>query len=86
MAADIYTHDFIYRLGDGGQFIKGEIEFNHDKKVSFRIKKWSEPLPQELLTAFNEFIERLKLRFDQWEGIKYIVIKEKGYVEPDEVV
>ena len=80
--ADQYTHDFIYRLGDGSHYILGEVEFNKDKKVSYRIKKWAEPLDHETMEAFIGFIQRLKERFDQFDGIKHVQIIEKGYVDP----
>ena len=79
---DQYTHDFIYRLGDGGKYLKGEAEFNKDKKVSYRIQTWSEPMPHDLLNAFSEFIDRVKMRYDQWDGIKLVEIREKGFQEP----
>ena len=79
---DQYTHDFIYRLGDGSSYILGEVEFNKDKKVSYRINLWSEPIQHDTLVAFSEFVDRLKLRFDTFEGIKHVEIIEKGYVEP----
>ena len=81
MAAEPYTHDFIYRIGDG-PFITGEIEFNHDKKTSFRINGISEPMPQEVLVAFTEFIERIKKRFNDFGDISHVEIVKKGYVEP----
>ena len=81
MVADTYTHDFIYRIGDG-PFIVGEVEFNHDKKASFRMNNISEPMPQDILVAFTEFIERIKKRFDDFGSLKHVEIKEKGYVEP----
>ena len=80
--AEIYTHDFIYRLGDGGKYITGEIEFNKDKVVSYRIASWSEPIEHKVIEAFVQFIERLKQRFDEFGNIKHVEIIEKGYVEP----
>ena len=79
---DPYTHDFIYRMGDGGQYIIGEIEFDKDKKVTYRIDKWSEPISQELMEDFTGFVRRLKERFDEYGNIKFVQIIEKGYVEP----
>ena len=76
-----YTHDFIHRI-DGGPYIKGEIELKKDTKVTLRMEGMSEPMPQEVLTAFTEFIERIKKRFDDFGGLKHVEIKEKGYVEP----
>ena len=80
MPIDLYTHDFIYQLGDGGNFLTGEVEFNKDKKVSYRFKKISEPLQHEFMQHFSEFIDRLKLRYDQYNGLKFVQIKEKGYI------
>ena len=80
--ADIYTHDFIYRLGDGGKYILGEIEFNKDKEVSYRITAWSEPIEHNVIEAFVKFVQRLKERFAQYGNIKNVEIIEKGYQEP----
>ena len=82
MADEPYTHNFIYRLGDGGKFCIGEVEFNHDKEVSYRINSWSEPIQHEVLVAFTEFIDRLKQRYDEFGNIKHVEIIEKGYTEP----
>ena len=82
MPVDPYTHDFSYWLGDGGPHIVGEVEFDKDKKVSYRIKEWSEPCQHELIVAFAGFIERAKLRYDEWGGIKLVKIQEKGFTEP----
>jgi len=82
MPVEPYTHDFIYKLGDGGQYIIGEVEFNHDKEVSYRINTWSEPIKHETMVAFTEFIDRLKMRYDQFGDIKHVEIIKKGYVEP----
>ena len=82
MPIDPYTHDFIYQLGDGGKFMVGEVEFDKDKKVSYRFGQISEPLDHELMQHFHEFIDRVKLRYDHWGGIKLVQIKEKGYISP----
>ena len=60
----------------------GEVEFNHDKKVTYRFSELAEPLDHEFMQHFHEFIDRVKLRFDQWDGIKLVQIKEKGYISP----
>ena len=82
MPADRYTHDFSYRLGDGGKFILGEVEFNHDKAISYKITDWSEPMPHKIMVEFTEFIDRVKSRFDEWGGLKQVKIIEKGFIEP----
>ena len=82
MPIEPYTHNFIYRMGDGGKYVIGEVEFDKDKKGSYRINSWSEPIQHEVLVAFTAFIDRLKLRFDEFENIKHVEIIEKGYTEP----
>ena len=81
MPADQYTHDFIYRLGEG-QFILGECEFDKDKKISYRISSWSEPIDHQFLVDFTQFVDRLKLRYDEWGILKHVEIIEKIYHEP----
>ena len=75
---DIYTHDFKVKLGDGGQFIEGEIEFNTDNKISYKMTSWSEPIRAETLKSFNEICETIRVMFEQYGGIKIIRFKEKG--------
>ena len=84
MAIEPYTHDFIYQLGDGSKFMVGEVEFNKDKKVTYRFTNIAEPLDHELMQAFHEFIDRVKLRFETYEGLKLVTIREKGYISPYE--
>jgi len=77
--ADIYTHDFKFQIGDGGQFIEGEIEFNTDGKVSYKMDKFSEPIKAETLAYFNEITELIKKIFHATDpkGIKLIKFKKK---------
>jgi len=59
--AEQYTHDFKFQIGeDGSKFINGEIEFNSDGKVSFKIKDWAEPLLKEDLERFTYIVDHLK--------------------------
>lgn len=79
--AEPYTHNFKFSLGDGGKFITGEIEFNQDGKMSFRMDTWSEPIDEDSLAAFKELTTLLKKIFYEFGGIKKIVVKEKSQSE-----
>jgi len=46
---DQYTHDFVFKVGDGGKFVTGEVEFNTDGKNSYRFETLSQPLQDETL-------------------------------------
>ena len=75
---DIYTHDFKFQLGDGGQFIEGEVEFDTDGKVSYKMTSLSEPIRANTLKKFNELCELMRTIFVEYGGIKMIRFKEKG--------
>ena len=72
---DPYTHEFKFELD--GNFINGEVEFNTDGKVSFKINAWSEPLPIEILNQFSELMAMLKKIYENEGDIKKISIKKK---------
>lgn len=78
MAKEIYTHTFKFQLADGGQFLEGQIEFNVDGKVSYKMESWSEPIQSETLTYFDRVTELLKEIFHGVEpkGIKLIRFKK----------
>ena len=76
MPVDGYTHNFEFKIGDGGRFLVGKIEFNLDGKVSFKMTQWSEPIQQEVLQDFIDLTELLKRIFHSHTGIKEIKFKE----------
>lgn len=74
----LFTHTFEVELkADGSQFIKGEIEFNVDGKVSFDIQETSIPLSKDALHDFTELTDLLQRMFYQFEGIKRIELVQK---------
>jgi len=77
--ADIYTHNFKFQIGDGGQFVEGDIEFNSDGRVSYRIDESSDPLLKETLVYFNRLIDLLKDIYhgNDPAGIKLIKFNKK---------
>lgn len=76
---DQYTHNFKFQIGDGGQYLEGEIEFNTDGKVSYKMSNWSEPIKNGTLGYFTELTELLKKIFHGTDpkGIKLIRFKIK---------
>ena len=76
MPIDQYTHKFEFKVGDGGKYIDGDIEFNTDGKVSYRMKNWSEPIQEQTLQDFLDLTVILKRIFHTHEGIKEIKFKE----------
>lgn len=75
MPIDPYTHDFRFEIG--GQFIRGEVEFDTDKKMSFSMKEWSTPLDADNLEKFNKFMDLLKIFFEGVGEIKVIGVRQK---------
>ena len=75
--ADPYTHDFKFQLGDGGQFVEGDIEFNTDGKVSYKITSISEPVLDTTLQRFSEVAELMRQIFHEFGGLKLIRFKLK---------
>ena len=77
MPIDGYTHNFEFKVGDGGKFLEGEIELNTDGKVSYRFTSISEPIQHETLDYFTRLTELLKEIFHGAGGIKKIEFTEK---------
>jgi hypothetical protein len=73
---DLYTHTFEFKIGDGGKFLTGDIEFDTDNKVSYRFKTFSEPINEDTLAYFTELGQLCKKIFHESGGIKMIRIKE----------
>lgn len=74
---DQYTHNFEFKVGDGGKFLEGEIEFNTDGRVSYRFSSISEPIQLDVLRDFIDLTELLKRIFVSMDGIKKIEFTEK---------
>ena len=73
-----FTHTFdIQFKADGSHFLKGQVEFNIDGKVSFYVKDSSIPLDRDALTHFTELMSLLKTVFYSQEGIKKVEIVQK---------
>ena len=73
-----YTHNFNFEVDSaGGQYIKGEVEFDTDGKVSFKIKDSSSPLKSETLSLFNKYLEFMKSIYDTTGGIVVVKVSKK---------
>jgi hypothetical protein len=75
MADDIYTHNFDFTVGS--KFIRGEMEFDTDEKMSYKIKETSDPFSNEFLHFFQELMDYLFILYNQQGEIKKITIKRK---------
>ena len=73
---EVFTHKFKFKVGDGGQFVNGNIEFNVDGKISFEVEELSIPLHKEVLEHFTELTNLLQKIFKSHGGIKLIRFKE----------
>jgi len=73
--ADIYTHKFIFNIGE--KEIKGNCELNTDGLASYEIKDISAPMPTQLLKDFTEWMD-LILKMHRSSGeILNIQVKQK---------
>jgi len=78
MPDEIFTHTFEVEFkADGSQFIKGQIEFNVDGKVSLQIEESSIPLSKDMMHDFTALMDYLQKIFYKFEGIKKIEIIQK---------
>jgi len=72
-----FTHDFKFEVGEPQNHIRGDIEFNEDGKVSYKIEDSSIPLQNGTLKYFTELTELLKKIFYGSGRVKKVVFKEK---------
>jgi hypothetical protein len=78
MADEQFTHTFEIDLGaDGSQFVHGQVEFNTDGRVSFKIEETSIPLSKAAIDHFNKCMDLLQTKFREFGGIKKIEILQK---------
>lgn len=78
MSDEQFTHTFEVDLGaDGGQFIHGQIEFNQDGKVSYKIEESSIPISKDAMSKFMEFCNICQSIYYSLNGIKKIEIIQK---------
>ena len=78
MVDEIFTHTFEFELKtDGSQFIKGQVEFNEDGEVSYKIEDSSIPLAKKTMSYFNELTDFLQKIYYSNGGIKRIEIIQK---------
>ena len=74
----MYTHDFKFKIGDGGQFIEGEIGFEADGTVSYKMTSFSEPIKSTTFKKFDVLASLIKEIYTEFGGFKMIRFKEKG--------
>ena len=72
---DLYTHEFKFDIE--GNFITGEVEFDTDDKVSFKMLTWSQPLSLDIMGKFNELMTLMGKIYNENGAIKKIIIKKK---------
>ena len=58
--AEAYTH--IYELEINGKYIKGDVEFNLDKQMTYNVKHSSDPFDNEMMQYFIDFMVRFFAR------------------------
>lgn len=74
---DIYTHDVVFKLGDGGKFIEAEFGLVEDAKKNkvfvYKILSSSEPLPLDFHQDFVSFMKTIESLYIKYEGIPVIL-------------
>ena len=75
MANDIYTHTFDFTVGQ--KFIRGEVEYDTDEAMSYKIKEVSDPFSNDFLKMFQSLMDYLFILYNQEGEIKLIKIKRK---------
>ena len=70
-----YTHDFKYEVG--GQFIRGEIEFNQDGITTLHVTEWSDPLEIKRLEDFVKWVEKCHELVESGVPVSRIIFKLK---------
>lgn len=75
--SDIFTHKFNWEIniGDNNQYLKGEIEFDTDDKVSYQIKDMSNRISKDSMDLFQRYINLMKDTFDYVHSTNGEIIK-----------
>jgi len=72
---DIFTHTYEFDFGDS--FIKGDVEFDTDNKMSFNIKQSAEPMPAETYQLCLDLLNIILKIYTSGNTLKLIKIKKK---------
>ena len=75
MEPDIFTHTFEFDVD--GVIVKGEVEFNTDKKISMDIKQAGVPLQAETLDIILQMFDLIKEIENANGVINLVKIKKK---------
>ena len=73
--ADQYTHTFDFTVRS--KFIRGEVEYNTDGAMSYKITQVSDPFSNDFLHMFQQFMEYFFILYNQEGDIKLIKVKRK---------
>lgn len=76
--AELFTHHFIFKLGDGGKFVTAQFSFLSDGTIASLIKQTSVPLPIDFFEDFIKMSNEISRLFIKYGGVKNISIFEKG--------
>ncbi len=72
MAVDPFTHYFTFDTGDA--FVTGKVEFNTDKKMTFKMVKISSPFDEETLKLFLVWMEYMNKLYEKYGKIKRVAL------------
>ena len=71
-----YTHTFIFKLGDGSNYINGELGIEEGELV-YKVTGTSQPLKANLIDDFRYFTDQVKDMALEYGGLKEVSVKEK---------
>ena len=74
----MYSHNVIFKVGDGGKFIEAEYGLIDDLKTKtkifvYRIISASEPLPLDFHQDFIDFMKTIESLYRKYEGLPIIL-------------
>jgi hypothetical protein len=77
----MYTHQIIFRLGDGGKFIMADLKIDKEGKAQYKITQSSDPLPLDVFQAFAEYLALVEKFNKAYSGVPILYVKDTAYTE-----
>jgi len=69
---DQFTHYFTFDVGDA--YLMGRVEFNTDKKMTFRVINVSSPMDEGTLKLFMEWLDLLQRIYQKNGKVKRVAV------------
>ena len=70
----MYSHQIIFKLGDGGKYINAEFGFDSARKVFvYKIVSSSDPLELGVHQDFVDFMKMIEVLYTKYQGLPLIL-------------